>query len=359
MALPAGSTVPVLDPGPVSALDPACDLAPRGSDFARLAQRVTAAGLMRRRPGYYAVKIAATVALYAAAWAAFVLVGVGWWQLAVAAGLGIAYTQLAYLGHDAAHRQMFRTRRASEFAGLLIGNLGVGMSLGWWTTKHNRHHANPNHEDLDPDVGVGALVWTMRQAATRRNRLTRWLTAHQGTLFFPLLTLEGLNLHVTGAVEIAREPMRNRRAEASLLIAHVVLYLAAVFIVLPVGLGFAFIAVHQAVFGLYMGSAFAPNHKGMPVLSEADELDFLRKQVLTSRNVKGGRFVDFALGGLNYQIEHHLFPSMARANLRHAQPIVAAFCAEIGVPYLESGLISSYRQALSYLNEVGQGALAG
>ncbi len=86
----------------------------------------------------------------------------------------------------------------------------------------------------------------------------------------------------------------------------------------------AFAAVHQAVWGIYMGSTFAPNHKGMPIIAAADNLDFLRRQVLTSRNVRGGWFTDFALGGLNYQIEHHLFPSMPRGSLRHAQPIVRA-----------------------------------
>ena len=82
--------------------------------------------------------------------------------------------------------------------------------------------------------------------------------------------------------------MRHRRWEAALMIAHIALYLTAVFLVLPVGMGLAFIAVHQAIFGLYMGASFAPNHKGMPVITADDELDFLRKQVLTSRNVTGG-----------------------------------------------------------------------
>jgi hypothetical protein len=57
------------------------------------------------------------------------------------------------------------------------------------------------------------------------------------------------------------------------------------------------VAVHQGLFGLYLGCAFAPNHKGMPTLTQADELDFLRRQVLTSRNVAGGRLVDWLLGG--------------------------------------------------------------
>ncbi len=349
--------VPAVDPTGVEIVDSTTP-APRGSDFAQLSQRIAAAGLMKRRPGYYTAKVIATVGMYAAGWVAFAFVGASWWQLGIAAFLAFAYTQVAFMGHDTAHRQMFRTRTPSEVTGLLLGGLGVGMSFSWWSSKHTRHHANPNHEDHDPDVEGGPLVWTRGQAGARRNWLSRFLTRRQGTLFFPLLLLEGLNLHVAGIKEIVSTPdMRHRRWEAVLMTAHIAIYLTAVFWVLPVGMGFAFIAVHQALFGLYMGSCFAPNHKGMPVLTAADDLDFLRRQVLTSRNIKGGVLVDFMVGGLNYQIEHHLFPSMPRANLRKAQPIVSAYCAEIGVSYLQSGLISSYQQALSYLNDVGQAAV--
>ncbi|MEV0089010.1 fatty acid desaturase [Saccharopolyspora sp. NPDC050642] len=105
--------------------------------------------------------------------------------------------------------------------------------------------------------------------------------------------------------------------------------------------------------GAYMGCVFAPNHKGMPTLSAGDRLDYLRKQVLTSRNVRGSRFVDFLLGGLNYQIEHHLFPSMPRPNLRHAQHLVHRFCASRGVSYSQCDLLSSYAQVLRHLHAVG------
>jgi fatty acid desaturase len=94
----------------------------------------------------------------------------------------------------------------------------------------------------------------------------------------------------------------------------------------------------------------------MPILAEDDETDFLRRQVLTSRNVRGNRLVDTLLGGLNYQIEHHLFPSMPRASLRRARPIVRAFCLGHGLPYAETGLFDSYRQALRHLHTVGRPA---
>ena len=109
-------------------------------------------------------------------------------------------------------------------------------------------------------------------------------------------------------------------------------YLAVVFLVLSPVKAVVFILVQQGLFGLYLGCSFAPNHKGMPILAADDHTDFLRRQVLTSRNVRGSWLVDFALGGLNYQIEHHLFPSMPRPNLRRAQPIVREFCRQHGLP---------------------------
>ena len=113
----------------------------------------------------------------------------------------------------------------------------------------------------------------------------------------------------------------------------------------------AFLAVHQAVFGVYLGCTFAPNHKGMAV--PTDDLDFLRRQVLTSRNVRGGRMLDIVLGGLNYQIEHHLFPHMPMPHLRQAQPLVRQFCADHGIAYCETGLLRSYGQALRHLHRAG------
>jgi fatty acid desaturase len=92
----------------------------------------------------------------------------------------------------------------------------------------------------------------------------------------------------------------------------------------------------------------------MPALSAVDNADYLRRQVLTSRNVRGHWITDFVLGGLNYQIEHHLFPSMPRGNLRHAQHIVKDFCRAHRVSYLETGLITSYAQALGHLDAVGR-----
>jgi fatty acid desaturase len=322
-----------------------------GSDFARLSKEIADAGLMNRRPGFYTARITAVAALYVAGWVAFVVVGSSWWTLSVAAFLALVFGQVALVAHDVAHRQVFRRRRASEASGRIAG-ICIGMGYGWWQDKHTRHHANPNHEDLDPDIAPDLLVWSQDQARAAKG-LPRLIGRCQAFLFFPLLLLEGFNLHVSSARALANPALKHRRLEGGLLFLHCAAYLAAVFLVLPPGMAVAFLAVHQCLFGVYLGSAFAPNHKGMPILSGKDRPDFLRRQVLTSRDVRGNRFIDIALGGLNYQIEHHLFPSMPSCHLRKAQILVRRYCETLGIDYLETGLITSYRQALTSLHRAG------
>ncbi|SEC77166.1 Fatty acid desaturase [Streptomyces misionensis] len=324
-----------------------------GSDFARLSRRITEAGLLERRPGYYTLRLGVVIGLLAAGWGAFLALGDTWWQLLVAAFLALAFGQVALVAHDLAHRQVFRRRRPSEVWGRLFGNLGIGMSYGWWMNKHTRHHANPNHEDLDPDVAPDILVWSTDQARASSGA-ARLIGGHQAYLFFPLLTLEGFNLHVASVRALRSPSMKSRLLEGSLLFLHLAAYLSALFVVLPPGKAVAFLAVHQCLFGVYLGCTFAPNHKGMPTFSGDERPDFLRRQVLTSRNVRGGRLTDVLLGGLNYQIEHHLFPSMPTPHLRRARPVVRRYCAEIGVPYHETGLLRSYREALAHLHRVGE-----
>ncbi|WP_019927492.1 acyl-CoA desaturase [Nocardia sp. BMG111209] len=329
-------------------------VAPRGSEYAVLLRRVREAGLLNRRLRYYAWKTALVTAALLGGWTVFVLLGDSWWQLAVAVFLGMVFPQFAFLGHDAGHRQIFATRRANHLFGAIAGNLAIGVSIGWWTSNHNRHHAHPNTEGEDPDI-MGVLAHSSERARADRT-FRRWIFRYQAWLFFPLLLLEGFSLHGASVRALLSWPLRHRAPEAVLLLAHAVLYLGLVFLILSPLKALAFIVVQQGIFGLYMGCTFAPNHKGMEILSAGDSTDFLRRQVLTSRNVKGGPVTDTALGGLNYQIEHHLFPSMPRPNLRAARPLVREFCAEAGVPYRETSLLDSYSDALRYLDTVSRAA---
>jgi fatty acid desaturase len=330
------------------------DGTPAGSEFAPLLRQVREAGLLRRRPGWYAAMIAANAVAVAAVWTAVVLVGAGgsWWVLALALPAAVLSARSGFVGHDAGHQQIAAGRRANRAIALLHGNLLLGMGAGWWSDKHNRHHANPNHVGKDPDVEVGALVWTRAQAVQREG-FARWLTKYQAWLFLPMLLLEGLALKVASFRDLRRMPARERTLEGGLLAAHVAGYAALLFCALPLWQAVVFALLHHALFGLHLGLSFAPNHKGMAMPEEGARWGHLRRQVLTSRNVRGNPVTDFLLGGLNYQIEHHLIPSLPRPHLRLARPLVRAHCARLGVPCTETGLLDSYAQAFTHMNEVG------
>ena len=309
---------------------------------------------MRRRYGYYWTKLVGAVVAVVAWIVVFMVIGNTWWQLVMAGVLAVLMTQISFLGHDAAHRQIFKSGRWNDWVSLILANLLVGISYGWWQRKHNRHHANPNKEGADPDIALGAVALTPERATAPKSRLMRWVVAHQGWYFFPILLLEGLSLHKDAVHRVvSRRPIERRWLEMGFLAIRLGGLLVLAFLTLSPGIAFAFLGVEVAVFGLYMGFTFAPNHIGMPLVSPRLKLDFLRRQVLMSRNISGGRLMSIFMGGLNYQIEHHLFPSMARPHLRRAQPLVAAYCADQGVPYTQTSLWRAYRSVIGYLNTVG------
>jgi len=317
---------------------------------------VREAGLLRRTRGFYAALFAGLCAGLLVLGVAFVLLGDSWFQLLVAGGLGVLLTQFAFLAHEAAHRQVFASGPANDRAGRAIATGVVGISYQWWMSKHSRHHGNPNKLGKDPDIEMDTISFHEASAEAQRGWRAAF-TRHQGTLFFPLLLLEGLNLHLTSfRTLLERRPVEGRAREITTILLRCALYVAVVFWVLPLGTAFAFLGVQLGVFGLYMGASFAPNHKGMPIIPADAKLDFFSKQVLTSRNVSGGWWASALLGGLNYQVEHHLFPSMPRPHLAKARLLVREHCRATGVPYTETTLARSYGIVVRYLNRVGLAA---
>lgn len=328
------------------------------NDYADLSRVIIEGGWMRRRYGYYWTRLIGAVVVLAAAVVAFVMIGDTWWQLFTAVGFAVLFTQIAMLGHDAAHRQIFASGRWNDWTSLVVADLLVGMSYGWWQPKHTRHHANPNKVGSDPDIELPVIAVSAEQRAERGRSggILNWVMAHQGVFFFPILLLEGLSLHASGVRRVfSPEPLRRRYVEIAFLTVRIGGYLALVFLVLSPGIAAAFLGVQLGLFGLYMGLSFAPNHKGMPLVPAGVKVDFLRRQVLMSRNIRGSRLLDTAMGGLNYQVEHHLFPSMPRPHLRGASETIRAFCAERGVRYTETGLWESYGIVTRYINRVGLG----
>lgn len=323
--------------------------------YAQLKQRVRGAGLLEPQPLYYTLKIALTACLAVPGLILLLSTRNPWLQSFDALYLAFVFAQVSFLGHDVGHRQIRRAGRACTVLELVFGNLLVGVSSTWWMTKHNQHHSHPNHTDRDPDVRLPVIAFSAGRARAM-NRLQRLIVGYQHLLFVPLTMLEGAVLRISSVQFLVTQRGRRWRLELLLIALHLAAYGWLVFHQLGLAPGMLFIAVHQMTFGLYMGLVFAPNHKGMLVIEGDENADFLLEQVLTSRNVNPSPVIDFMFGGLNFQIEHHLFPSMPRNRLREAKVVVESFCLDHSIPYCQTSLIDSYRDIVRHLYTVGSAA---
>ncbi|GAA4668290.1 fatty acid desaturase family protein [Frondihabitans cladoniiphilus] len=325
------------------------------STYTALLAKVREAGLLKRRTGFYITVFVVITTLLGMAVTGSFLLGHSWFQLLIAAGIGLLFTQYAFLAHETAHRQVFESGKTSDRVGRILAAGVVGMSYDWWMSKHTRHHGNPNTIGKDGDIAYDTVSF-LEQDAVKQRGLSRLFTQRQGYAFFPILLFEGINLHVLSYKTLfGRKKVNKRSHEIAMVTLRFAVYLGIVFWFLPVGMAFAFLGVQLAVFGLYMGAAFAPNHVGMPIIPETSRVDFLSKQVLTSRNIRG-RGMTLGMGGLNYQVEHHLFPSMARPHLRAASKLVQEHCLEHRVEYTETTLPAAFGIVVRYLNKVGLAA---
>ena len=326
--------------------------APLVNHYAELKQRIKEQGLLQKTIARYVTRIVVVQLLFVASLATLVLVHLFWVQCLNALLLAFITAQMGFIGHDAGHRQIFDSVKKNNFVGLAVGNLQVGMSFAWWLDKHNAHHARPNEIDSDPDIAVPIIAFTREDALTKRG-FARFVTKHQAWFFFPILMFVALDLHLSSIKYLLSKDAKHPWREALLLGVYYAWYLGIIFATLPLWQGVIFIVIHQAATGLYLGSVFAPNHKGMLITEHDSQLDFLRRQVLTARNVHKHWFTDYWYGGLNYQIEHHLFPTMPRRHLAQAQRTIRAFCQEHAIAYHETSCLRSYREILTSLSEVG------
>jgi len=330
--------------------------------YNQVMNQVRDAGLLKKQPGFYITRLAVISVLSILLWGLTALAGFAThssqaWIIAgflLAGLLGILSAQYGFIAHEAAHRQIFNNNKLNDWVGLVLATLFAGLSYGFWLRKHNRHHAKPNQIDRDPDIGIRVLSFTTESKESKRG-IERWLSDRQGYLFPVLLLFTGFDLLADSVAGLGRKDrsLKIRLIEFGfMMVRQIVPYLVMALIFGWVW-AIALWLFMMLTFGFFMGAAFAPNHKGMPLVEKDSKLDFFTRQVLTSRNIRGSWLKDNLMGGLNYQVEHHLFPSMARPNLRLAHEIVAKFCRENNVTLVEMNLLSSYVAIMKHLNKVG------
>ena len=330
--------------------------------FNQILGQVRDAGLLTKKPSFYILRLIVLTIAAAGFWALSGYLSVlteqnKLWLIAafvLVAGLGVLSAQYGFIAHEASHRQVFRNNKANDWTGLLLANLFAGLSYGFWLRKHNKHHQRPNQIGEDPDIAIRVLSFTTESKESKRG-IERWLSDRQGYLFPLLLLFTGFDLLVDSFAGLVRKDRKLsiRILEFSLMmVRQLTPYVVFAILFGPIW-GLALWFVMMMAFGFFMGAAFAPNHKGMPLVPKEAKLDFFSRQILTSRNIKGSWLKDNLMGGLNYQVEHHLFPSMARPNLRKAHAIVVEYCRKHGVTLVEMNLLASYAAIMKHLNKVG------
>jgi fatty acid desaturase len=325
------------------------------NEYAELKQRIKDKGLLNKQPNYYLYNIVGIVVALLVGFTVLFSINNIWVLIVDAVFLAIVLAQVGFIGHDAGHKQIFATVRQNEIIGMLFGNLLVGMSNTWWIGKHNEHHSHPNEIDMDPDLNIPFLCFTAEDAR-KTSGLARFIMKYQSYLFFPMLFFVAIDMKRVSVQFLLQERkhIKNFRPEIVLSCIHLVVPTALLIWRLGFWPALLFLVINQGLLGFILGSAFAPNHKGMPMLAKGTKMDFLRKQVLTARNIRASWFADFWYGGLNYQIEHHLFPSMPRPNLGQAQSIIKDYCAEHSISFAETSIFGSYGAILHVLNGVSR-----
>lgn len=331
------------------------------------------AGLFEASIPYYIFKISFNVAMWALSVACVTQSDSPLVHFIGATIMGLFWQQCGWLAHDFLHHQVFKNRDLNNLLGVLIGNLFQGFSVGWWKSKHNAHHAVPNlHEsspdshDGDPDIDtMPLLAWSLQMAkGAKDTAMARFFVKYQAIMYFPLLIFARLawaqqsylfvfggNLWSTKGAKEDRERNKIRSIEKIGLLGY---YAYNVWLMsrLPPLEALGFFLWSQMTGGFFLALVFGVGHNGMSVYSAAARPDWWKLQVSTTRNITSNWFVDWFCGGLQYQVEHHLFPTIPRHNLGKVNQIVTAFCKEQGVSYHEAGMYDGNMEVLQHLEKV-------
>jgi fatty acid desaturase len=321
--------------------------------YAALRADVAAAGILERDYRYYTIlllglSLATALSLYYLARLPVGLPLVAW-----TVAFALLAVQLCGIVHDAGHRAVFRSTALNDLLGLTITGL-LAMGFHSWRTQHNAHHAHTNVDGRDPDLDIPLHAFTLRQFE-RQGGLWRYARRYQAAFFYPMRTLVVFSRRLAEVDYVRHQRMSPRLlAQLALWAAGLVVWFVVPFLVFPLAKALILFVVVHPVMGFYLSNVFAPNHKGMPQIPEGTEISFLEHQIRTSRNIAPSWWVDFLYFGLNYQIEHHLFPTCPRNKLKQVTPYVRAICARTSLEYTQTGVLTSNRIILGELNAIAR-----
>lgn len=357
--------------------------------YRQLRMEMRRMGLFDASMAYYAYKMLSTAMIAITAWLLIEAFSERTWahfgvRVFAAAWLGIYFQQCGWLAHEILHHQVFRDRKVSRFFGYFWGNFAQGFSVSWWSNKHNTHHAVPNvhatgadAQNGDPDIEtMPYLAWSRPMLNLVESAFSRFMVSYQNIIYFPLLAFARvvwlqqslayvLNLDDTAGRGVKGAPgqlklVPHEKLELFALAGHYVWYFAMALRLPSWGEVALFLLVSNVTCGLALATVFGLGHNGMAVYDANNRPDYWKLQVTTTRNVVHDRFgfVHWFCGGLDFQVEHHLFPTVPRHNLKKVNELTKTFCAARSVHYHEAGFIEGTMEVLHHLKDIAEEFIA-
>jgi len=307
---------------------------------------------------FYAYKFLFNVAILSTSVALVLFTEQYWLHMLAAVVLAVFWQQCGWLSHDFIHHQVFKDRRYNNYAGYLIGNLFQGFSVSWWKAKHNLHHAVPNVAGFDPDIDtMPFLAWSEKLIDGELVGIPQVLIQYQYLFYLPLICLARFSWVMQSLIYAKTKCRRNRSLELTSLFFHYIWYFGLVLSCSTWEESLSFLVLSQASAGMLLALAFSLNHNGMTILASGSQstVDFTTMQVLTGRDVHAGPFgiVHWFMGGLDMQIEHHLFPRIPRHNLRQLQSKVRPLCKKHSIDYHQTTWWQGTKELFTRLYSVG------
>jgi fatty acid desaturase len=267
-----------------------------------------------------------------------------WAALLLVPAAGVMATSAAMLGHEGSHKSFSKSPARNSLLAHVAFPVFSGLSAMYWHDKHDvKHHGHPNVARQDADINPWPFTMSLEDHETFGPKM-RWFQRNlQRWLFWPMSCLMAIGMRRSSVLFLVAHPKRRGidrewALDAVSVLAHYVLWL-----VMPALIwGPMAIVVYLAtwgVSGVCLSLVFAPAHIGMPVLGDQHH-DWLH-QVETTRNLEMPRFASWFFIGLDYQVEHHLFPKIPHQSLPAAAAITRAWCTRHGIryhsePYLEA-----------------------
>ncbi len=323
----------------------------RSALFSELNENIHALGLTKSDTFGSLARLLAWYPILAGVACAAWMVESAWAALALAFAISVLQTQFAFIGHDASHNSAATENWANRLIGRLTMGVVGGLCFREWQHRHLMHHKHCQDEERDPDMQFGTTFSLSAESRASKTGLGRLLAPYQGWYFWPSTLLFAYSLRVLSFWAALMEP-KKFFGDIVAFVAHVL-----VFIAIPLWLGLELdrvLLVYLAstcFLGVRLATVFTVNHVGMP--ARIPGASHLEHQLATSRNVRIAPAMDWYFGGLNFQIEHHLFPKCPRGRLREARAVVRPRLMGEGMRYHETSWLQAANEVTRHVHTVG------